>query len=287
MPAKIAALTAATKRSAKKRGLILAAAGVVVPGVAASPALAATYTLNLSAPPNVVAGQPAIVKAFGIDPPPDEYWNASWIEVVALPASFVSTCPASSQEGASVADGGAGTILAISMRPTQDAAGNFSNQIGFTPWGSGSLLICGYTDDGAGLTLASASITLDVQPADPTPAPGPPAPPPTGNPPVPPPPTANPPAPPPAAPAGAPPANVAKPRVTRSGKALICNPGRWSNHASAYTFGWLVDGQPRRGATGRTLGVTRKLRGHTVRCRVTAFNSTGRGTALSQGLAIR
>jgi hypothetical protein len=273
--------------------LILAACGVVL-GAAASPALGATYTLNLSAPPTAVAGRPMIVQAFGIDPPPAEYWNASWIEVVAIPTSLTSSCPASAEEGASVAEGGAGEILAISMSPTQDEAGNFSNQIGFTPWAPGSLLICGYTDDGAGLTLASAAITLDVQPAAPAPAPGP-APAPTPGPapapapgPAPPPPPGTPPSVPPrTAPVGARPASVAKPRVARSGKTLTCNPGRWSNHPSAYAYGWLVDGKPKKAATGRKLGVTHKLRGRTVRCSVTASNATGGATALSRTLRIR
>jgi hypothetical protein len=75
--------------------------------------------------------------------------------------------------------------------------------------------------------------------------------------------------------------------VTRWAKTLICNPGRWSNHASAYAFGWLVAGKPKKGANGRKLGVTRTLRGHTVQCSVTASNAAGGTTAVSRPLRIR
>jgi hypothetical protein len=48
-----------------------------------------------------------------------------------------------------------------------------------------------------------------------------------------------------------------------------------------------MDGRTRRGTAGRTLVVTRALRGHIVQCVVIASNGAGRSTALSQRLAIR
>ena len=48
-----------------------------------------------------------------------------------------------------------------------------------------------------------------------------------------------------------------------------------------------MNGKRKRGARGRTLGVTRKLRGRKVQCRVTAHNAAGATTALSRPLRIR
>jgi hypothetical protein len=75
--------------------------------------------------------------------------------------------------------------------------------------------------------------------------------------------------------------------VRRSGRKLVCQRGRWSNNPSRYSYGWLVNGKRKRGARGRTLGVTRKLRGRKVQCRVTAANAAGATTALSRSVRIR
>jgi hypothetical protein len=72
----------------------------------------------------------------------------------------------------------------------------------------------------------------------------------------------------------------------RSGKKLVCQRGSWSNNPSRYSYGWLVNGKRKRGARGRTLGVTRKLRGRKVQCRVTAYNAAGATTARSRGLRV-
>jgi hypothetical protein len=87
--------------------------------------------------------------------------------------------------------------------------------------------------------------------------------------------------------AAARPANTRRPRVTRSGKKLVCNPGRWSNAPAAYAYRWSVDGKMKKGAAARKLTVSRKLRLHAVQCRVTAFNASGRATATSRAFKVR
>jgi hypothetical protein len=276
MRAEIAGLATKIRRSGGKPALVLAAAGALALGTGASRALADGYTLHLSAPAPAVVAQPIIIQATGGDPPPEQYWAAAWIEVVSIPTTVMTTCPASDQDGTAVATGTGGSVLAVSLRPNLDAAGNFSNLIGVTPTTPGSALICGYQDDGEGLTLASDSLTIDVLAAPPPPTPSPqPTPAPT---PVP-------------APAPTPrgttkPANVEHPHLARSGHALACKPGRWSNPVTSYAFGWLIDGKPKRGATGRQFAIIATLRGHKAQCTVTASNAAGHTTALSRPLQI-
>ena len=244
-----------------------AAGGVLVAlGVGAAPALGGTYTLNLSAPPSAVVGQPTIIQASGSNPPDDFFF--SWFRLYAIPTSVLSTCPADQANAfqiASSTDAQGGEVVTNSQREDVDAAGNFSMPVAHTPRKPGRFQLCGYTDDGARTTLATASLILNVQGS-----PGPGSDPPASQPP----PIAK-------------PANVTKPRVTRSARRLVCSRGSWSNNPSRYSYRWLVNGKRRTGATGRTLAVTRAVRGRRVHCRVTAFNAAGAATALSRPLRIR
>jgi hypothetical protein len=75
--------------------------------------------------------------------------------------------------------------------------------------------------------------------------------------------------------------------VRRSGRTLICNRGRWSNSPSHYSYGWLVNGKAKKGASGQKLRLKRKLRGRRVQCTVTASNAAGVTKAASRHLRIR
>ncbi len=236
------------KRIAQGSICALAAAALLELGPSVTPALANTYTLNLSAPKTAVVGRPILIKASGVNPPPSEYWASSWMEIVTIPTSVLTSCPATGEDGTGVATQTGGQILAIALRPNLDSQGNFSNTIGYTPPAPGGILVCGYSDDGAGLTLARASLTLNVQ---------------------------------------GPPANVQRPSVSRSRRKLACSPGRWSGNATRYSYGWLVGNKTKRGATGRKLRVTRAVRGRKVRCSVTASNSAGAARAVSRSLRVR
>ena len=111
-------------------------------------------------------------------------------------------CPAAALDGGQVAAGTGGRILAIALRPNLDQAGNFSNVVGYTPTAPGAMLICGYTDDGAGATLATATMTLNVKGAER-------------------------------------PANVAAPRVKRSGPGWSATRGAGrATRAATRTAGW-------------------------------------------------
>jgi hypothetical protein len=238
-----------------------AAGGVLVAlGVGATPALGA-YTLNLSAPSSAAVGQPIIIQASGSNPPDDFF--SSWLSIEAIPISVLSTCPSDSLNAFQVASStGAqgGEVVTSSQREPVDAAGNFSLPVVYSPRMPGRFLLCGYTDDGATFTLATASLLLDVAgAAGPGPAPG----------------------------QVAKPANVRRPRVTRSARKLVCARGSWANDPSGFSYGWLVNGRRKRGASGRKLSITPKLRGRKVQCTVTASNAGGATAAVSRPLRIR
>jgi hypothetical protein len=83
------------------------------------------------------------------------------------------------------------------------------------------------------------------------------------------------------------PANTKKPHVTRSGNTLTCNAGHWSNHPTRYQYRWTIDRKAAKHATGRRMGIIRKLHKHMVRCSVTATNAVGRATVTSAPLRVR
>ena len=234
------------------RATISALAALCVLGVAASPALAQTYTLNLSGPATATIGKATIIQASGSNPPDDFF--SSWLDVSAIPTSVLATCPADYLNASQVArsayaDGG--EVVVTAQRENVDAAGNWSLPFGYTPTKPGRFLLCGYTNDGATYTHTTASMTVDVS---------------SGT-------TAR-------------PANVERPKLTRSRGALVCSRGRWTNSPSGYSYRWFVNGRRKRGATGRRLAITRSLRGQSVQCKVTASNAGGSKTAASRTLRL-
>jgi hypothetical protein len=95
-------------------------------------------------------------------------------------------------------------MITFDNRESADASGNFALQAGATPTAPGTVLLCGYTDDGETQTLAAASLRLDIQPAAPV--------------------------------------NLSKPRVKRSHGRLTCQPGRWANDPTGFSHRWRVRG---------------------------------------------
>jgi hypothetical protein len=250
-------------KSAGARISTLTAAGILGLGVGATPALGQTHTLNLSGPSTAAVGQTIIIQASGSNEQEPIVDFSSYLTVVAIPTSVLSACPADYSSGKQVAlSSGAqgGEVLDEYHREDEDAAGNFSMPVAYTPGTPGRFLICGYTDDAATSTLATASLTITVGGGS-APGPG-------------------------AAPSPKP-ASVQRPRVRRSGKKLVCQRGSWSNNPTRYSYGWLVNGRRKQGASGRKLGITRKLQGRKVQCRVTAHNAAGAASALSRPLRIR
>jgi hypothetical protein len=236
---------------------VLTVTTVAVLGTAAGPAWGADgFSLQLSAPSTGVVGRPMMLTASGTNPTATDYPYPTYLDAELFRPSVVPTCPATQSAASGLAAGTGGALLAWDVQMDIDATGAFSIPFGLTPASPGPLLVCGYTAGLAGETLASASLTLPVQGAE-------------------------------SAPAAATPRSLAAPRLKRSGSRVTCDTGRWSNSPTGFSFAWRVDGRTRRGAAGRTLAVTRTLRGHVVQCAVTASNGVGRSTALSQRLAIR
>ena len=231
----------------------LTAAVIVALGTAAAPALGQTHTLNLSAPSSTAGvGKTIIIQASGSNEQEPYVDFSSYLTVVAIPTSVLSACPADYSSGKQVArstSAEGGEVLDEFHREEEDAAGNFSMPVAYTPGLAGRFLICGYTDDGATTTLATASLALTVE-------------------------------------AVAEPANVKRPHVRRSGRKLVCQRGSWSNSPSRYSYRWLVNGKRKPGAHRRTLRITSKLRGRKIRCKVTARNAAGATTALSRPVRI-
>jgi hypothetical protein len=143
-------------------GAALAAAAAIALGAAAAPALAAGFTLNLSPQSEAVVGRPMIIQATGTIPP-DQVSFPYYFSLAAIPTSVTAVCPAEEWQGEQIAAEGGGSIVVLTARERPDGAGNFAMPVAVTPSAPGSVLLCGYTDDGAFLTLATASLTLNIK----------------------------------------------------------------------------------------------------------------------------
>jgi hypothetical protein len=139
-------------------------AGVVGVLALAAPAIASAggLTLKLSASSTPVVGTPMLLHATGTIPPQDLGFPY-WFSLDAIPPTVTSTCPPDRWEGAQIAGASGGSIVVLSQSEVPDAAGNFSIPIAITPSAPGKVLLCAYTDDGAAATLATASLTLNIQ----------------------------------------------------------------------------------------------------------------------------
>jgi hypothetical protein len=148
----------------KRVGALLAAATVIALGATAAPALAGTFTLDLQPQSDAVVGRPLIIKATGTIPPQDVGYPY-WYSLDAIPAAVTTTCPADQGEGAQIALGTGGAVVVLTQSTHPNLAGDFTIPSGVTPTAPGRLLMCGYIDDGGAVTLASASLILDIRPA--------------------------------------------------------------------------------------------------------------------------
>jgi hypothetical protein len=224
--------------------------------LAAGSAQAANFTLTMSAPATATAGQPSVIQVSGNNPPDQ---GVLYLDIDEIPSSLAASCPGDVESARQLATSGGGQYVAFVQRENEDANGNFSAPVAYTPKSVGQKLLCGYTHDYTDATLATSSASVDVTAGG-------------GN--V-------------GAQAPAKPANVKRPRVTRSGGKLACSTGSWSNGPTGYSYGWLVNGKAKPGAHGRRLAISRKLRGHKVACSVTAANGAGSSTAVSAPFKVR
>lgn len=80
---------------------------------------------------------------------------------------------------------------------------------------------------------------------------------------------------------------IARPRVTRHGKLLVCSRGCWSGRPASYRYRWVVTHESRSPSRTNKLVVKRKMRGQQAECLVTATNSRGRAPATSLPIKIK
>lgn len=142
----------------------------------ATPALADGWSLGLAPQSSPTVGRPLIIQATGTMPPEDIGFPY-WFSLDAIPTAATTTCPADHLVGMQFATGTGGAIVTLDQPETPDSGGHFTIPVAVTPSAPGSILLCGYTDDGSGGTMAGASLTLDIAPAPASPAPAAPAPP--------------------------------------------------------------------------------------------------------------
>jgi hypothetical protein len=241
-----------TVRRAALAGLLSSATALTL-GIGSATALGDTFTLGLSGPSSGTVGNALAITAAGTDPTDG---GALYLEIDVIPVSLTTTCPTGYLNGSQLASStSSGALVAFDQPEDFDATGAFTNVNAYTPAATGSFLLCGYTDDGAGDTLAITSRTVSIAAAQRTP-------------PV------------------SKPTNTAKPRVTRSGNTLRCSLGRWGNAPQTYAYHWLVAHKIRSGAHKRTFGSAGTLRGRKVQCRVIASNSAGSTTATSEPFTV-
>jgi hypothetical protein len=145
-------------------GVLAAAAAAVALALSAAPASAAGFSLDLTPRSDAVVGRPLIIDATGTIPP-ESVQFPYWFSLDAIPTAVTTTCPEDRWEGAQFANATGGSIIVLSQAERPNAAGNFTIPVAVTPSAAGTVLLCGYTDDGGAVTLARASLLLDIKPA--------------------------------------------------------------------------------------------------------------------------
>jgi hypothetical protein len=266
-----------------RRGIAVAAAAVLATGALATPAMATgpsypgeTLSVALSGPS--VAGQETGFVASGQQTDVDDDPGGFDLDVFIKDPTVDPTCsPSYSGEQNNYLTDPTERLFVVGDWEGLDSSFSVPFQGVFqTP---ATWLMCAYSEWG-GDTAASVQLSFTVAPATPT---TPVTPPPTT-------PTA-PTAPSGSTPAGSSPAampvNTSRPRITRAGQTLRCIPGTWSNSPTSFAYRWLSNGRAVHGATGSRLKLAHTLKGHRVRCGVTATNSVGGRLALSAPVLVR
>ncbi len=217
------------------------------------------HSLALAGPASAQIGVPAVYQASGTVPA-DVFLNR-YVNVYALPTSVVTACPAEFTNAmqlayASSAQGGE------TVANTVQVDGSFSVPIAYTARVAGGFLLCGYLHEGLE-TMATGFAPVSVPASGgggggTTPDP-----------------------------VVQPPSNVEKPKVVKKPGKLKCVRGSWSGAPTSYAYAWKAGDKRVKGATARTLKITKALRRKKVSCRVTARNSAGKATVWSRGFRVR
>jgi hypothetical protein len=147
----------------KQLAFILVSAAIAL-GAATGPAFADGFALQLVPQSQAVVGKPMMVQAIGTIPPADVQFPY-WFSLVWIPTSFTTSCPTDHFEAAQIATASGGGIIVLRQSERPDPSGNFTIPVAIKPNASGSVLLCGYTDDGEALALANTGLILDIKPA--------------------------------------------------------------------------------------------------------------------------
>jgi hypothetical protein len=142
--------------------LPVGALAVALTLAAPAPALAAGFTLDLTPQSQAVVGRPLIIQASGSMPPADVGFPY-FFSLDAIPTTVATTCPPDRWEGAQFANANGGSLVVFTQAENPNVAGDFTIPVAVTPSAPGSVLLCGYTDDGADATLAAASLMLHIK----------------------------------------------------------------------------------------------------------------------------
>jgi hypothetical protein len=144
---------------------VLAVAAIAL-GAQSTPSHADGFSLNLATQSEAVVGRPLVVQATGTVPrtQPGDIVLPYWYTLVAIPTSVTTTCPVDRYAGAQMANA-TGSVIALSLPEVPDAAGSFQIPSAARVIAPGTVLLCGYTHDGADVTLARAQLSLNIKPA--------------------------------------------------------------------------------------------------------------------------
>jgi hypothetical protein len=192
-----------SRRNLGRPALIALLLAVVALALGATSALASGFSLKVAARGPATVGEPLLLDVTGTIPPEDIKYPY-WFSMAAIPTTVLSSCPADHWTAHQIAISTGGAMITFDQRESADAAGNFGFAVGATPTAAGTVLMCGYTDDGETQTLAVAQLLLHIRPGRPV--------------------------------------NVSKPRVKRAHGRLVCRPGRWVNGPTSITHRWRVKG---------------------------------------------
>jgi hypothetical protein len=252
-----------------KRMLLLGAIGLLGPAVLAGPAAATgSYpgeTLSVTQTGPAVAGQAVNFLATGEQTDVNDYAGGFDLDVFEKNPSVDPTCGPDywDESNNAVTDP---SELHFIIGDWEGLNTTFSVPFKAVFSQPGPVLLCAYstwvTD-----TAASAVLTVDVAAASVASQTGP-----TGQTPT--------------APTVSKPVNQALPHASQANHKLRCSPGSWSDSPASFSYRWLTGGRQVHGANKSTLAVSKSLRGHQVRCAVTATNGAGAATALSRPLRV-
>lgn len=153
-------------RSTLRRTAIAAALAATALAAAASPALAAPgYSISVSGPSTGSVGKTILLNVSGTNPTPEESWFNSYMEVNAIPAGVMPSCPTEYLQATQIAEasfGSGGDHLAGPQIEVRDPAGSWSAAVAFTPTAPGRMLICAYSENLTS-TLAMTQHAINVQ----------------------------------------------------------------------------------------------------------------------------